>query len=847
AVLKQFFSGKGAKRMPLIPLRDTVVFPRVAVPVIVRRDKSIKALEEGMKHGKIVALVAQHDENATDPSAGQLHKVATVAHVREVVKQEDGSVRMLVEGVARAHIKEIASKEPYLVARLEPMPDASANKSERTEALMFSVLNQFRRVVNMGANVPFDVLLVILNVTEPALMADLVAANLEMTVDEKQDVLEAETAEKKLEAVNAALNRQVKLLQMASKIQADTGKELDKMQREVFLREQMKSIEKELDTLGGKGSEDELKTRIEKAGLPPAAKEKALKEYDRMKAMPSFSPELSYVRTYLEWLSDLPWDKKDESNVDIALARKVLDEDHDGLVKVKERILEYLAVQKLVGKIRGPILCFVGPPGTGKTSLGKSIARALGRKFHRVSLGGVRDEAEIRGHRRTYVGALPGRIIQGLAGVKTKNPVFMLDEIDKVGTDVLRGDPASALLEALDPEQNNAFSDHYLELPFDLSDVLFVTTANMLDTIPPALRDRMEVIEFPGYTEEEKLKIARHHLLPKAMKDNGLAPRACVFEDAAVRAVIGSYTREAGVRDLERNLAAICRKVAKREAEEGDTKGERGKGRKSGKRGSKVAKRDQVVILATDIAKYLGPAKFSDSMKEEKDEVGAVTGLAWTEAGGDILTIEAARMPGKGELILTGHLGQVMQESARAAYSYARTVAAENGVIDAFYKDSDIHLHVPSGAIPKDGPSAGLAMATALISLLTGRKVRKDICMTGEITLRGKALEIGGVKEKVLAAHRAGITTVIMPAANKKDIVDVPREARRALTFVFVKHMDEVLSAALTDGAGAKAAAAGARAAKKTGKKAARRSRKTASPIKRKPAPRRAKPSKKRR
>ena len=776
---QDFFGGKKSKEVPLIPLRDTVVFPRIAVPIVVRRPKSLRALDEAMKKGKTVAFVAQRVEGATDPGLAQLFRTATIGRVREIVKQDDGSVRVLVEGAQRVRITKVASDDPYLIAIAEPFPEPQTKKTERTEALMFSVLNQFRRVVNMGANVPFDVLLVILNVTDPWLLGDLIAANLELNVEEKQEVLEALAIEAKLDAVARALGRQVKLLQMASQIQAETGKELDKMQREVFLREQIKSIEKELEGIGGKTDNDEINIRIEKAGMPKEAKEKAIKEHERLKAMPSFSPEISYLRTYLEWLCDLPWSKSDDAKIDMAKALAVLNEDHHGLDKVKERILEYLAVQKLVGKIRGPILCFAGPPGTGKTSLGRSIARACGRKFFRMSLGGVRDEAEIRGHRRTYVGALPGRILQGIASVKTKNPVFMLDEIDKVGSDPFRGDPSAALLEALDPEQNAAFSDHYVEIPFDLSDVMFITTANLLDTVPPALRDRMEVIEFPGYTEEEKVKIAEKHLVPKVRHDNGVTAAQCSFDDGALRGIIRSYTREAGVRDLERNLAAVCRKIARAAADIKKGKGSKGK-----------------IVRVADLAKYLGPAKFTDVEKEEKDEVGAVTGLAWTEAGGEILTIEATKMPGRGNLILTGHLGEVMQESARAAYSYARTVAGALGVKDKFYKDADVHVHVPSGAIPKDGPSAGVAMAVALISMLTGRAVRRDVAMTGEITLRGKVLEIGGLKEKTLAAHRAGVRTVIIPAANAKDLVDVPEEVRKALTFVLAKTMDDVCRAA---------------------------------------------------
>ena len=773
--LQEFFGTRPVKDVPIIPLKDTVVFPRIAAPIVVRREKSLKALEEAMRKNRVVVFASQKDQDVSDPRPEGLYRVATIAKVRETVKQKDKTVRLVVEGVGRVRILQIASEGGFLHATVEAFPEPAVKKTERVEALMYSALNQFRRVVNMGANVPFDVLLVIMNVTDPWLFGDLVAANLELKVSEKQEILESTNVDEKLDAVGKALGRQIKLLQMASKIQQETGKELDKMQREVFLREQMKSIERELETIGGKTESDDLKEKLERAGMPAPAKEKAMKEYDRLKGMPSFSPEISYLRTYLEWLCDLPWDKKDQSEIDIAQSKKILDEDHYGLAKAKERIIEYLAVGKLVGRIRGPILCFAGPPGVGKTSIGKSIARALGRKFFRMSLGGIRDEAEIRGHRRTYVGALPGRIVQGIATVKTRNPVFMLDEIDKVGAD-FRGDPSAALLEALDPEQNNAFSDHYLELPFDLSDVMFITTANVLDTIPPALRDRMEVIEFPGYTDEEKVKIAVRHLIPKALKDNGISSAQCAFAESAIRRIIRSYTREAGVRNLEREIASVCRKIARAVAEKKSSRRRVGPG---------------------ELAAFLGPARFSDTSAEAKDEVGVVTGLAWTEAGGEILQIEATMMPGRGNLTLTGHLGEVMQESAKAAYSYARSVAKELGVAGEFYKDADIHVHVPSGAIPKDGPSAGLAISTALISMLTGRKVRRNLAMTGEITLRGRALEIGGVKEKVLAAHRAGMETVILPRENEKDLVDVPAEIRKKLRFVFVKDMKGVLETAL--------------------------------------------------
>ncbi len=771
-IFRELFGNRQSADVPLIPLRDTVVFPRIAVPIVVRRKKSLRALEEAMRRNRVAVFAAQTKEDVDDVSFGDVHRVGTLVKIREMVKQPDKSVRVLADGVARVRITAFASSDPYVSARVEPLVEPAVKKTERIEASMYSVLNQFRRVVNMGANVPFDILLVILNVTDPWLLCDLIAANLELKVEEKQEVLEAATAEAKLESVGRALGRQIKVLQMASKIQAETGKELDKMQREVFLREQMKSIEKELEGMGGAVEADELKDRLEKAGLPPSVKEKTMKEYERMKAMPSFSPEISYLRTYLEWICDLPWNVKDESVIDVVKAKKILDEDHYGLDKVKERILEYLSVQKLVGKMRGAILCFVGPPGTGKTSIGKSIARACGRKFFRMSLGGIRDEAEIRGHRRTYVGALPGRIIQGIATAKTRNPVFMLDEIDKVGAD-FRGDPSAALLEALDPEQNNSFSDHYLEVPFDLSDVMFITTANLLDTVPPALRDRMEVIEFPGYTEEEKLNIAKRHLIPKQLKDNGLEKAAPKLSDEAIRKLIRSYTSEAGVRGLERSIASIFRKLARRLAE-------------GGKAGADIGE--------AEVAEFLGPEKFSPTETGVEDTVGVVTGLAWTETGGDILQIEATRMPGKGQLMLTGHLGQVMQESAQAAFSFVRSTARELGIKESFFKGSDVHVHVPSGAIPKDGPSAGVAMATAIISLLPGRPARRDVALTGEITLRGRVLEVGGIKEKVLAAHRYGLRTVVLPERNRKDLVDVPEEIRKKMKFVFVK--DAVAAAA---------------------------------------------------
>ncbi len=775
-----FFGGKFKKDLPLIVLRDVVVFPRIAIHLVIQRQQSLKALDYAMHHDRLAVFVTQKREEEEKIKIPEgVYSVGVVSKVKEVVKQPDGSVRILIEGLMRVKIVRFMQTEAFVRVKAEPFLEPKPVKTERIEALMYSVINQFKECINLGTTVPFDVLFIILNtrnIGDAWSLADLITLNLDFKVEEKQKILEATSLEDKLQKVGEALGRQIKVLKMAQKIQVETGKELGKMEKEVFLREQLKSIEKELGIVGGRTEIEELKDKIEKAGMPKEVKSQALKELGRLEKMPSFSPEISWIRTYLDWLISLPWAKKTKEKVDIRKAKKILDEDHYGLEKAKERVLEYLAVQKLVGKIKGPILCFVGPPGTGKTSIGKSIARALGRKFFRMSLGGIRDEAEIRGHRRTYVGALPGRIIQGINTVGTKNPVFMLDEIDKVGAD-FRGDPSAALLEALDPEQNYAFSDHYLEVPFDLSDVMFITTANILDTVPPALRDRMEVIEFPGYIEEEKFHIALKFLIPKQLKNNGLSEKKLVITEPAVRAVIREYTREAGVRELERSIATICRKVARRVAEEGD------------KRIYKIG--------ISDLHQFLGPVKYRLTMAEKRDEVGVATGLAWTQVGGEILLIEATKMPGKGLLIMTGHLGKVMQESAQAAFSYARAKAKTLGIKEKFYKESDLHVHVPAGAIPKDGPSAGIAIATAIVSVLTGRPVKKDVGMTGEITLRGRVLEIGGVKEKVLAAHRAEIKTVILPKDNEKDLEDIPKNVRKDLKFVFVEHMDEVLKVAL--------------------------------------------------
>ncbi len=772
---EQGFFSKGHRprnlqEMPLVPIRDMVIFPHIAIPVAVQREGSIKAIDFAMQHGRMACFVTQMDPEKDNPKEKDLYRFGVVAKIREIVKQPDDTIRILIEGVSKMKIREYIQETPFFKVKYELQSEINNKKTEKIEALMYSVINLFKECVNLGVTVPLDVLLLIVNIKNPWRLTDLIALHVNFKLQEKQAILEAMDIQDKLQKVSESLSRQIKILKIAKKIESNTGEELGKMQKEMFLREQMKSIEKELGVVGGESENDELEKKIKKAGMPTETEKKALKELKRMVAMPSFSPEISYIRTYLNWLVDLPWSRKSKSKIDIRSAEKILDKDHYGLKKVKERILEYLAVQKMVGKIRGPILCFVGPPGTGKTSIGKSIAHALGRKFIRMSLGGIRDEAEIRGHRRTYVGAMPGRIIQGINNAGTHNPVFMLDEIDKVGAD-FRGDPSSALLEALDPEQNSEFSDHYLESPFDLSDVMFITTANMLDTIPPALRDRMEIIEFSGYTYDEKYQIAKKYLFSKQLKEHGLDKKQLDINKSAMYKIIEEYTREAGVRNLEREIAAICRKVAKKI---------------SGNEGKEFK-------VSNNLSDYLGPIKYQATSKEKKNEVGVVMGLAWTQAGGEILPIEAIKMPGKGQLILTGHLGKVMKESAQAAFSYAKNRAAKEGIKDEFYKNSDVHIHVPSGAIPKDGPSAGLAIASVLVSLLTNRKINRQIAMTGEVTLRGKAMEIGGLKEKVLAAHRAGMKKVIIPASNKKDLVDIPKEVQRDIKFVFVENMNEVL------------------------------------------------------
>ena len=773
--LEKSNASKLPKTLPLIVFKDVVMYPRLEAPFAIVEAKSLKATEAALA-GDHLVFCATAKSGAKEPAAGDLYRIGTVAKLIETMKQPDGSARVFLQGTERARITGFVKTDPFFEVALEEFPEPAAEKNERLEALMYSAANELKAAVELGAAVPFDSLLAIMNITDANELGDLIAVNVDFNGTERQAILEASSAEEKLNLTVAALGRQIKILKVAQSIEEESGKEMGKMEKEMMLREQLKTIEKELGGVSGTSEAEELKKKIEKAGMPAEVKEAALKELARLSTMPSFSPEITYIRTYLDWLLEIPWSKKDPAPVDVKKAQKILNEDHYGLEKVKERVLEFLSVQKLTGKLRGPILCFAGPPGTGKTSIGKSIARALGRKFVRISLGGVRDEAEIRGFRRTYVGALPGRIIQGLCASGVKNPVFMLDEIDKLGYDAFRGDPSSALLEALDPEQNHAFSDHYVEQPVDLSDVMFITTANLLDPVPPALRDRMEVIEFPGYTEDEKFHIAKKYLVPKQLEENGLKDKPVAISDEALREIIRSYTREAGVRNLEREIGTVCRKAARAYAEDGIK---------------------QKNIAASDLKTMLGAAHYHPTLAEKKDEIGVVTGLAWTEAGGEILPIEVNKMPGVGKLILTGNLGQVMQESAQAAFSYARALAARLKIKDQFYKNSDVHIHVPQGAIPKDGPSAGVAMATALVSVITGIPIRRGIAMTGEVTLRGNALEIGGVKEKVLAAHRSGIKTVILPKDNEKDIEEVPKNVRESMHFVFAETMKDVLKAAL--------------------------------------------------
>lgn len=763
--------------LPLIALKNTVLFPKVVIPLMVQRPKSVSALENAMSNDRLVFFVTQKsiEDNV---QVSDLFRVGTIGRIVAVFKLPDGSSKVDVEGLASARILEFKGEDPFFSVKFEPIMDKySSGENLEEKALTRLVIDQFRNICELKSfpSISPEVIYMMSQIKDADQIISLISVNLGLEIQDQQMILETENNIEALRKLNLFLTREMEILEAEKTVAKETKKQIGKMQKELFLREQLKSIEKELGVDDEKDEMKAIKDKIDAAGMPKEVKEKAEKELNRLIKMPPFNPEASYLRTYLDWLTELPWSKKTKEKIDLKEAEKILNQDHYGLTKVKERIIEYLAVQKQVGKLKGPILCLVGPPGTGKTSIGQSIAKSLGRKFVRVSLGGLRDEAEIRGHRRTYVGALPGRIIQGIHTAKVKNPVFMLDEIDKLGMD-FRGDPSAALLEALDPQQNNAFSDHYLETPFDLSEVLFITTANTLETIPPALRDRLEIIYFPGYTELEKLHIAKNFLIPKLFTDHGLKKKALSIVDSALADVIQKHTREAGVRDLERQLAAIIRKVTRKLVQSPSHR--------------------QVTIGKETIHKYLGPAKYSHQIAETKDEIGRSTGLAWTPVGGEILHIEVAKMPGRGKLILTGQLGTVMKESAQAALSFARAYVAKFGIKEDFTKD-DIHVHVPEGGIKKDGPSAGIAMTTALISLFLKKPFRKEVCMTGEVTLRGKVLPIGGVKEKILAAHRAGLKIAILPADNKKDMDDIPKEIKKDMKFYFAKTMDEVLKTAL--------------------------------------------------
>ncbi len=763
--------------LPLLPLRGILVFPYMVIHLDVGREKSVQAIEEAMVKEKAIFLATQKEAQTDDPVEKDIYNVGTVAEVKQLLKLPGGTIRVLVEGMARAKINKYVGKEPFFSVEVDQYIE-ELEKSSQIEALMRNLVTQFEQYVKLSKKIPPETVVTVVNIDDPGRLADIVASHLTLRIEDKQSVLEAINIVERLDKLCAILARELEIVEMERKINVRVRKQMEKTQKEYYLREQIKAIQRELGEKDDRVAEgEELREKIAKAKLPKEVEEKAIKEVERLEKMPPMAAEASVVRNYLDWLLALPWSKSTRDRLDINIAETILDEDHYGLKIVKERILEYLAIRKLSKKIKGPIICFVGPPGVGKTSLGRSIARALERKFVRISLGGMRDEAEIRGHRRTYVGAMPGRIIQGMKTVGTKNPVFLLDEIDKMSMD-FRGDPSSALLEVLDPEQNNSFSDHYIETPYDLSNVMFITTANVQHNIPRPLLDRMEIINISGYTEEEKVQIAMRHLLQKQIKEHGLNNEMVHISENTIRRVIREYTRESGVRSLERNIASLCRKSA-RQIVSGKT--------------------NKVNVTVQNLEQFLGKPKFRYGIAEQEDQVGVATGLAWTEVGGDTLAIEITTYKGKGKLTLTGKLGDVMKESAQASYSYVRSRAVELGIKEEMFEKYDIHVHVPEGAIPKDGPSAGITMAVALASALTGRPVRHDLAMTGEITLRGRVLPIGGLKEKVLAAHRAGIKIVLLPMDNRKDIEEIPNTIRKQIELVPVDHMDEVLSIALRE------------------------------------------------
>jgi len=761
--------------LPVLPLRGTVLYPDLILPIMVGRKKSVKLIDDAMDGDRLIGIITQKRSEIEDPRESDLYNVGVAALILRMIRELDGSQRVIVQGVSRIRVREYSQRDPYFKVRCDTIEERFSPGVE-IDALVMNLKNLFQRAVELAPYLTAELGTMVNNIKSPAILADLIASNLNISTAEKQAILETFDVRERLARVHLHLNKEIQVLELGNKIQSQVKEDMDRTQREYYLREQMKAIKKELGELDEHSTEiKELREKIKKAKMPPDALAAAEKELDRLAKIPPASAEYTVARTYLDWLVELPWSETTEDNLDIDNAQKTLDEDHYDLEKVKKRILEYLAVRKLKANMKGPILCFVGPPGVGKTSLGKSIARTMGRKFIRISLGGVRDEAEIRGHRRTYVGALPGRIIQGIKKSGSNNPIFMLDEVDKIGMD-FRGDPSSALLEVLDPEQNFSFSDHYIDVPFDLSKVMFITTANVLDTIPPALRDRMETLELPGYSEDQKIMIAKQFLIPKQITEHGLSSDYIEFRDDAIQTIITSYTREAGVRNLEREIAAICRGVAK-DVARGIT--------------------EKVVVSAEILNKYLGPVKFFPEVAERTSEPGVATGLAWTPTGGDIIFVEATKMRGEKGLTLTGQLGDVMKESAQAALAYVRTKSKELGIEEDFFGKNDIHIHVPAGAIPKDGPSAGITMFVALTSLLTNTPVRNDVAMTGEITLRGLVLPVGGIKEKVLAGMRAGIKTIILPKKNEKDLEEIPEHIRNQMNFKFIQRMDEAIEMAL--------------------------------------------------
>ncbi|HEB77704.1 MAG TPA: endopeptidase La [Methylothermaceae bacterium] len=762
--------------IPVLPLRDVVVYPHMVIPLFVGRKKSIEALDAAMRTNKQIFLIAQKDAEQDDPGFDDLYRVGTLATILQLLKLPDGTVKVLVEGNQRSQVEQLDEFENTFVAQVSPLYDHCSCSDQELDILMRTAISAFEQYVKLNKRIPPEVLNSLSGIDEPGRLADTIAAHMTLKLEEKQAILEMTDVAARMEKLILLMESEVDILEMEQRIRGRVKQQMEKNQREYYLNEQMKAIQKELGELDDAPNEiEELAEKIAKSGMPKEAREKTESELNKLKMMSPMSAEATVVRNYIDWMVSLPWKKRTRVSDDLARAEEILEADHYGLEKVKERILEYLAVQQRVKKMKGPILCLVGPPGVGKTSLGRSIAKATNRKYVRMALGGVRDEAEIRGHRRTYIGSMPGKIVQNLVKVKSRNPVFMLDEIDKMAMD-FRGDPASALLEVLDPEQNSSFNDHYLEVDFDLSDVMFVATANTLN-IPPALLDRMEVIRLPGYTEDEKLAIARRYLVPKQVKNNGLQPDEIHFSDGAILDIIRHYTREAGVRNLEREIASICRKVVKNLQ-------------------AKPAK-GPVRITARNLEKYLGVPRFRYGRAEETNQIGQVTGLAWTEVGGELLTIEAVVVPGKGKQIYTGKLGDVMQESIQAALTVVRSRAEVLGIDPDFYHTKDMHIHVPEGATPKDGPSAGIGMCTALVSALTAIPVRCDVAMTGEITLRGEVLPIGGLKEKLLAAHRGGIATVLIPKENEKDLAEVPANIKQNLKIVPVRWIDEVLERAL--------------------------------------------------